>query len=138
MKNIIKTIVIFTFLGISLNAQVAVVVNKSVSESSLNAAKLGNIYSLSSTKWEDGSKVVVFDQSTDGDVKNKFMSFIGKDALGLRKEWMRKQLTGEAKAPKALGSDADVISKVSSTKGAIGYIDASSVVDAVKVVATIK
>ena len=44
--------------------------------------------------------------------------------------------SGKGKPPKELGSDADVINFVSSNPGAIGYIDAGSVNESVKVVAT--
>jgi len=51
---------------------------------------------------------------------------------------MKKQLTGEAKAPETIGSDEDVIKKVASTPGSIGYVKASSVTGEVKVLLEIK
>ena len=120
---------------IALNAygQVSVIANKSVSESSLSSAKISSIYMLEKTTWSNGSKIVVFDNSSD--VKTDFYDMIGKDQLNIRKEWMKKQLTGEAKAPETLGSDAEVIKKVAATPGAIGYVKSSSVTGDVKVIA---
>jgi len=117
-------------------AQVSIVVNKSVSESSVNTAKVASIFSLVETKWSDGSKIVVFDQK--GDAKENFYAAIGKDPLAMKKDWLKKQLTGEARAPETVGGDADVIAKVSSIPGAVGYVTSSSVTSGVKVLLEIK
>lgn len=137
MKNLL-IIIVLCLLSIKVSAQVSVIVNKSVPESSINAAKLSNIYSLNVTKWENGVKIVVVDQNDKSDSKPKFYHYISKDPIAVQKDWLRKVITGEAKAPEALGSDADVIKKVASTPGAIGYVKSSSVTGDVKVIAEIK
>jgi len=119
-----------------MSAQVSVVANKSVSESALNAVQVANIFSLTVTQWSDGSKVVVFNQT--GSASDLFYKGIGKSEISLKKEWMKKQLTGAAKAPESLGSDADVLSKVASTPGAIGFVKSSSVTGDVKVLSELK
>jgi len=132
-----RIIVLLVFMAAANTfAQVSVVANKSVSEGSITISKVASIYSLEQTKWADGSKIVVLDNS--GDSKTKFYPGIGKDPLAIKKEWMKKQLTGEAKAPETLGSDSDIISKVGSTPGAVGYVKSSSVTGSVKVLAEIK
>lgn len=132
-KSIIILVLIITF---NAYGQVKVIVNKSVPESSLSSAKVGSIYSLETTKWSNGNKIVVIDNGSD--VKVPFYVAIDKDQMHLKKEWMRKQLTGEAKAPETLGSDTDIVKKVAATPGAIGYVNASSVTGDVKVVAEFK
>ena len=136
MKKLI--VVIFLIFMAENFAQVSVIVNKSVSESSVNSSKLSSIYSLSQTKWSDGSKIVVFDQSSDNDQKASFYKFIAKEPQALKKEWLKKQFSGEAKAPESLSSDDDVLKKVASTPGAIGYVKSSSVNSNVKVLLEIK
>lgn len=136
MKKFFVVIIVTLVFGINVSAQVSVIVNKSVSETSLTSGKISNIYSLESTKWSDGSKIIVFDNSSD--TKTLFYSKIGKDQLSLKKDWMKKQLTGEAKAPAALGSDDDVVQKVASTKGAIGFVKSSKVSGDVKVLLELK
>ena len=137
MKKYLLILAIMFLFGYTASAQVSVVVNKSVTETSLSGQELGNIYSLVSTKWNNGSRVVVFDYNS-GNSQASFYKYIGKDALSLKKDWMRKQLTGEAKAPQTLGSDEEVLAKVASTPGAIGYVKSSVVNGSVKVVAEIK
>ncbi|MFZ4619282.1 MAG: hypothetical protein ACOYNS_01885 [Bacteroidota bacterium] len=122
-------------VGIS-TAQISVIAHKSVSEASVSVSKVSSIFSLVETKWSDGSKIIVFDQN--GDAKKGFYAGIGKDPQSIKKEWMKKQLTGEAKAPETVASDADVIAKVSSTPGSIGYVNSSNVGGGVKVITEIK
>jgi len=50
---------------------------------------------------------------------------------------MRVQLSGNGKAPEALGSDDEVLEKVGATPGAIGFVSAGKVKGNVKVVVTI-
>ena len=136
MKRLI--IIVFLLFIAEGYSQVSVVVNKSVSETSINSSKLANVYSLSQLKWSDGSKIVVFEQSGDNDQKAKFYQYISKEPQSLKKEWLKKQFSGEAKAPESLSSDDEILKKVSSTPGAIGYIKSSSVNGTVKVLTEIK
>jgi ABC-type phosphate transport system substrate-binding protein len=133
-----KTLILaFLLLGfLHAEAQIAVIVNKSVPEGSLSSGKVATIYALELTKWANGAKIVVVDQS--GDAKDRFYAGIGNDPLALRKTWLKKQLTGEAKAPETLHSDSEVIARVAAVPGAIGYINASSVTPDVKVVCQLK
>lgn len=119
-------------------AQVAVIVNKSVPASSINKAKLLDIYSLTTKSWDNGSKIVLTDQKNDNTVKSKFYGYIGKSNADLKKVWMRMQLTGAGFAPEALSSDEEIVRKVASTPGAIGYVSQGAVTDDVKVVAKIE
>jgi len=132
MKNIVLVIIILVAaVSVKLQAQVTVISNKSVNET-VNQTMLTNIYTMVYSKWSSGSKVVVIDNN-ESSVHGKFYSFIGKDPASVRKEWLKKQLTGEGKAPESLNSDEEVINKVASTPGAIGFVKSSSVNKSVKV-----
>ncbi len=129
--------ILFLLISVTIcQAQVSVVANKSVPDNALTAVKVASIFSLEQVKWSSGDRVVVFDQN--GEAKKSFYAAIGKDPLSMKKDWMKKQLTGEAKAPETVSSDGDVISKVSSTPGAIGYVNSASVTGQVKVLLELK
>ena len=134
MKKIVLLLAI-VFSAMNVQAQVSVIGNKSVGET-VNTAKVISIYSLTTTKWADGTKITVYDNGSDANTA--FYSALGKDHLSFKKEWMKKQLTGEAKAPENLGGDADVVAKVASTPGAIGFVKTSSVTGGVKVIIELK
>ena len=137
MKNLLVLIAILVVSGIEARAQIAVIVNKSAGISTANASTVSDIYSLSTKEWKDGSPIVVFDQKTDGATRTKFYEFIGKSPIELKKIWMRIQLSGEGKAPAAVSSDDEMVQKVASTAGAIGFVAASKATGDVKVIATV-
>jgi len=135
--NRILLITLFVILAVgAAQAQVAVIAHKGVTISSSNAAAVTDIYSLSTKEWKDGTTIVVFDIKAEGPTRTKFYNYIGKSPSELKKTWMRVQLSGEGKAPTGVGSDEEMIQKVASTPGAIGYVTASKVSGDVKVLAT--
>jgi len=138
MKNILLLAFVLFLFGINLNAQVAVIANKSISESSISTSQLTDIY-LSKTKvWADGTKIIRFTLKSDDETSSKFFGAVGKSFADLKKLWMKLQLTGEGQAPEALGSDDEVLNKVASTAGAIGFVKAGKLNDKVKILLTIK
>lgn len=136
-KNILIVIAAVILFSISGYSQVAVIANKSVGESSITAGKAGDIYSLKTKTWSSGSGIVRFTLKAESATTTKFFGAIGKSAADMKKAWMKIQLTGEGQAPEALGSEDEVLNKVASTPGAIGFISASKVNDKVKVLLTI-
>jgi ABC-type phosphate transport system substrate-binding protein len=138
LKRIFLSTIILTFFVCASYAQVAVIANQSVSDAVADAGTLGSIYDLSKDRWSNNNRIVVVDLTADGDVRQKFYGFIGKNPAELRREWLRKQLTGEGRAPETAASDAEVISKVAATPGAIGYVSQGSVTGAVKVLHIIR
>jgi ABC-type phosphate transport system substrate-binding protein len=138
MRTALIFAALFLLSAIAVQAQIAVIVHKSVPDNSLDAGKLADVYSLKTQKWTDGARIVVFDLKTDDAVREKFYKFIEKNPADLRKTWMRLQLTGEGKAPDAFKSEDEILQQIASTSGAIGYVSAGKVTDAVKVIARIE
>lgn len=137
MKRLLLVISLIIVVAAGTRAQVAVIANKSAGVSSATASTVADIYTLSTKEWKDGSAVVVFDLKTEGATRTKFYEFIGKSPIELKKVWMRTQLSGEGKAPSVVGSEEEMVQKVASTPGAIGFVSASKVSGDVKLLATI-
>jgi ABC-type phosphate transport system substrate-binding protein len=116
-------------------AQVAVVAHPGVADASVEPADLVGIYSLDQTRWSDGAAVVPFDASTAA--QDAFYGAIGQSSGQMKKVWLRKKLSGEGQPPATLGSDAEVLAKVASTPGAVGFVSAAAVDGSVKVLATL-
>jgi ABC-type phosphate transport system substrate-binding protein len=131
------TLVIVLFFTVCSYSQVAVIANKSVGESSITAGKAGEIYSLKVKTWGNGTGIVRYTLKSESETTAKFFGAIGKSSADMKKLWMKLQLTGEGQAPEALASEDEVINKVASTPGAIGFVSASKVNDKVKVLLTI-
>lgn len=135
MKNILAALVLMALAVGSTHAQVAVIAHPSVQETAISLPAVSDIFSLTTTMWSDRSSVVVVDVRSDIPAKKRFYKEIGKNPSDLRKVWMRAVLSGEAKAPEVVESEEEVVQKVASTRGAVGYVTASKVTPGVKVLA---
>jgi ABC-type phosphate transport system substrate-binding protein len=138
MKIYYSIIVLMALVYSASNAQIAVIVNKSNSVSKIAPGSLKEMYMLSTSKWSDGKNITILD-SREKSLQAKFYGFIGvSDVMNLKKQWMRVQLSGEGKAPTIVDDAQDMIDKVASIPGAIGYIRLSEVKgNEVKVIAKI-
>ena len=132
------TAAIILLAAVATQAQVAVIANKSVPESSVSSSKLSDIYSLRLKTWSNGSAIVPVTFKSDNEDSQKFFNSLGKSTMEMKKLWMKLQLTGEGQPPVGVGSDDEVLSKVASTPGAIGFVSADKVNGSVKVLLTIK
>jgi ABC-type phosphate transport system substrate-binding protein len=124
-------------MGANTFAQVAVIANKSVSENAITTGKVGEIYTLKAKTWSDGKAIVPVTLKSDNAETQKFFGAFGKSFLEIKKLWMKLQLTGEGQPPEGFGSEEDIINKVASTAGAIGFVGADKVNNKVKVLLTI-
>ncbi len=112
-----------------VSAQIAVIANKSVSVTSLDAGAVKNLYSLDS-KSIGSAKAVLFDMRTSNETKTKFYEAIGMSPDAAKKIWLKAKLTGAGDAPTPL-SEEEMISKVASTPGGVGYVSSSKVTNEV-------
>jgi hypothetical protein len=137
MKKILLILGFLFFLNCYSYSQVAVIANKSVSSSKVSTSALGDLYELDNTDL-GGTKVKLFDINGDSPIKDKFYKSLGKSTSDIKKVWMKKKLTGNGNPPSGVSSEDDMLSKVASTPGAIGYISTSKVNSSVKVLLELK
>ena len=136
MKNsyFISAVVGFSFLlPLSVNAEVAVVVNpgNDITEISVKDAK--RLYLGKTGKFPDGGKADVVDQKVgEGSRDTFYKNVVGKSESQAKSYWSKQIFTGKGTPPEAIGGDAEVKAKVSADPKAIGYIDSSQVDDSVK------
>lgn len=136
-----RTLYLILFLslyGLSQgSAQVAVIAHKDVPESALSKTKLVDIYTGDIQKWKGDLDIVVFDLKQKGKVKDDFYDYLGKSPSRLKSVWMKRMLSGEGDPPIAAENEAEMLTKVAETPGAIGFISTAKVTDAVKVLLSI-
>lgn len=137
INKIVLLISFLVFVG-SLSAQVVVIANKSVVETTISNTMAKDIYSLDVQQWSNGKSIQVFDLKQDNAVKSSFYGFISSNSSNLKKAWLRAKLSGEGTPPTLLNTEEEVLTEVTNTPGAIGYISSAKVTNAVKVLATIK
>lgn len=132
-------ILVFLFIGFTnAYAQVAIIANKSVTEGSISTDKLSQIYLLKANKWNNGTAIIPITLKSENETSKKFFNVIGKSSMEMKKIWMKIQLTGEGQSPAGFGSEEEILEKVASTPGAIGFISIDKVNDKVKVLLEIK
>lgn len=135
MKKVIVVLLlcIFAHKGYS---QIVLIANKGVEMNISAITTVSDIYTLETQKSTNGKAIVLFDLKTAPN--DQLYAAIGKSATELKKIWMKMQLSGDGKAPTALETEDEMIAKVSSIPGAIGYVSQAKVTDAVKTLFTIK
>jgi len=118
---------IATFASMNLAAgDIKVITNSSVGASSVSADELKGVFLATKTSLSDGSHVEpVLEKG--GAVHEEFVKeYLGKTDAALQTYYRSLVFTGKASMPKTLASDAEVVSYVAKTKGAIGYVGAGA------------
>ena len=114
-------------------ADLQVIANSSVTTSSVSGEELKSVFLATKTSLSDGSRVEPVLEK-DGPVHEAFVKeYLGKTDAALQTYYRSLVFTGKASMPKQLPSDAEVMAYVAKTKGAIGYVSASTSVSGVKV-----
>lgn len=132
-------IILIALFGIGANssAQVAVIGNKGLDAASLDMTKVKNLFLLVSNEI-NGTKVRLFDINGTIAAKGQFFNAIGKTVGESRKIWLKARLTGNGVPPETLDSEDEVLAKVESTSGGIGYISLNKVTSKVKILLIIE
>jgi ABC-type phosphate transport system substrate-binding protein len=121
----------------SVRAQIAVIAHKQVTEDSIDRTRLLDFYTGDIRRWEGGARVVVFDLKEKGETRDVFFEYVGKSSSRMRSIWLKRMLAGEGDPPEALETEADMVTKVAETPGAVGFIHRDRVNDSVKVLVII-
>ncbi len=100
-----------------------IVTNPSVNEKILSVNSLRSIFSMHLKTWPDGTKIRVFVLSDD----DQLHQVVSKEKLNvfpyqLRSTWDRLVFSGTGQAPIKVNSSEEMLAKIASTPGAIGYL----------------
>jgi ABC-type phosphate transport system substrate-binding protein len=121
--------------GTAQAASYKVVANNSVQASSLTKKAASDLFLKKTTKWENGSAVMPVDQIESSSVREGFSKAVhGKTAAAVKSYWNQQIFSGREVPPVEKKSDAEVLSFVRSTPGAIGYVSEAASADGVRVI----
>lgn len=109
--------------GVRAQNPYEIVANPSVNEKILTVNSLRSIFSMRLKTWPDGTKIRVFVLSDDDELHQIF----SKEKLNvfpyqLRSTWDRLVFSGTGQAPTKVSSNEEMLAKIASTPGAIGYL----------------
>jgi len=113
------------------DAQILVIAHHAVLLDTLTKDQLIDYYTGDIGRWPDKS-VVVVDLEHKGAARKVFYDFIGKRPSRLKSIWMKRMLSGEGDPPEAMKSEAEVVARVASTPGALGFISKANATEQVK------
>ncbi|MBT8343059.1 MAG: hypothetical protein HKP58_01605 [Desulfatitalea sp.] len=113
---------------------VVVIANKSVSDSSLSGEELKNIFLAKKSQWSSGGSIN-FAILKQGAAHEAFLKqYIQKTPDQFERYFRKLIFTGKGKAPTTLSDEKEMVSYVSSTAGAIGYVSSGTDTNAVKTI----
>jgi len=136
MKHIILvTILIGLFNPLHTNAEIAVIVNLTNNDT-LDKSQIKKIFLGKLKRFPSGSQTVAITQKASSKTRTEFdKKVLKKSASQLKAYWSKLLFTGKGQPPKEVLNDAEMLELVASNPNMIGFIDASSVSDTVKVIA---
>ncbi|TYK64629.1 phosphate ABC transporter substrate-binding protein [Colwellia echini] len=137
MKLIQKSLLLTLCLTSSLVfADVAVIVN-TANDSQISDDDIQRMFLGKNKSFSNGESVVAINLDSGNEQRGEFEEkVLGKSSSQVKAYWSKLIFSGKAKPLEEVASDSEVISLISSTPNAIGYIDASKVDSSVKVVKT--
>ncbi len=130
----IVTILLIMTGTIVCAGEIVIITNAGVPIDSMDRSIISDIYQGLKTKWDNGDKVIVV-MLRKGDTHQRFATEIaGSTPSKLRNIWKKVIFSGTGNPPNIMKNEAEVVSRVAETSGAIGYIDASTPHKGVKVI----
>lgn len=130
----ILSLVLAALASSVVRAEFSVIVHPSTS-GDVSKDDIARIFLAKSKKLPDGSSAKPVNLDSNAAARAPFESnVLGKSPSQVKAYWSRLIFTGKAVPIEELGDDADVVARVASTPGAIGYVDSAALTDAVRVV----
>lgn len=132
----------FVFLALFsplLKAEIAVIVNPSMDISTISQEDIQRLFLAKTTRFENGTVAKPVNQNEGNAIRDEFITKVLDKSEGqYRAYWSRLIFTGKGRPPKDEGGDAEIKKIVAKEANSIGYINALSVDDSVKVIYTVK
>lgn len=129
LRNCIIIITILLALQMALAApdDVVFIVNGENAAEKLTASEIRDFYFKRKRRWNNGESIRFIDR-TNGPLRENFLKkYINKTTSDVELFWIGQKLYSGDSAPLKEASDSTTMSFVSSLKGAIGYVAATTV-----------
>jgi ABC-type phosphate transport system substrate-binding protein len=133
MKQLIVTFFCLLLWNSAAFSQVAVIAHKSVPIDNIEKSDLLDCYTGDKSLWSDDKTVIIFDLKQKGEVRDAFYNFLEISPTRIKTIWMKRLLSGDADPPEFLESEDEMLKKVASTPGAIGFVSQSAINEDVKI-----
>ncbi|MFA6008556.1 MAG: hypothetical protein WC799_01135 [Desulfobacteraceae bacterium] len=126
MKTFIICVCMLMLTAIAAQAELMVIANKSVTQSTLTSQDIKDIFLGNKQYWNDKSKISVAALSEGDTAKSFFKTYLGMSPKKYGSMWDEKLYTGGKLSPRLFKNPKQLIDFITQTSGAIGFIDSSS------------
>lgn len=110
------------------------VVNQENSQDNISKNGLSAIFKMRLRKWSDGTRVTVYILEDKSPLHKKFCKkILHVFPHHLRRIWNKAVFSGSGQAPIILSNIEEMISKIASTPGAVGYLKFDDLNDDIKI-----
>lgn len=124
------------FFSQQVIADVAVIVHPS-NDSSIDQSAIKRMFLGKTKAFSNGRSAILLSLDPSSPITEEFnREVMGKSGSQIKAHWSKMIFTGKGTPPQEMASIAEIISAVSANPDAIAFVDAASVTDAVKVIAT--
>jgi len=117
-----------------LAEELVIIANDSVVVDRLGRGTISDIYLGNKTRWDNGAAIRVVMLKRGGAHETFVRDIVGVTPAQLKKLWKKAIFTGTGTPPKVLQTEADLVAFVAGTRGAVGYVNASTPHGEVKVI----
>lgn len=119
--------------------ELVVIVHRDSPVRALTRAELTNVFTMSRSRWDDGSIVVPLNYPHHDDARTLFDRVVlGMDPAQVGRFWLDQRIRGATRTPRQLGLPAVAVRLVARVKGAIAYVPAGTEMAGVKIVARVR
>jgi ABC-type phosphate transport system substrate-binding protein len=133
--SLIAVLVAFASVSTVAGLGFKVVANVSVPTRTLSRDSTAQLFTRKNVKWPDGSRVVPVDLPVGSKTRESFSQAVhGKGSAVVDAYWQKQLFSGRDLPPLTKGSDAEMVSYVRATAGAIGYVSPEADASGVKVI----
>jgi len=122
---LVALLLIFSSAASSQNSDLAVdvIVSPALAKVTLDRSLLRAVFTMRVREWPDGTPIRVFVLPDDNPLSDQFYrQRLGMYSYVLRRAWDRMVFTGTGFAPTVVRSEAEMVERVRSTPGAIGFV----------------
>lgn len=141
MSRLSPFVLVLSLLGIQelAWADIAVIANRTGKLTRITPGQLSDLYLGRSRSLPDSTSVQVIELTRNSTLRERFFRRInGMTLRQVNAYWARLQFSGQVLPPPALEDETSVLAAIRDNPNAIGYVDAASVDESVRVILTLK
>jgi ABC-type phosphate transport system substrate-binding protein len=121
--TLLVVMALFCALPSARAGSIEVIVNPDHSKAPIDRNLLRAIFTMRLRQWPDGEPIQVFVMPDGSELSNQFCrEQLGTFPYVMRATWDRIVFTGTGLAPTVVSSEQEMLERVRSTPGAVGYI----------------